>query len=263
MMRFGRSTLAVLAALLLLLAACGGDDETVADDGASDGGELVIGGDLDVPDFFPSDFYLPDGISVKSVSNDPGSDMIALTGTFEGGDPEAIQADVVAGLRAAGYELLSNDDIAVFVKNGVGRVRVRTREFLGELTLTVDIDTWTDAQLDELRGILAEQVTVAGRATATFGGETFEAEGECFLEGANRTFIAGDVSISVTIDERQDPAYVYADITTRDGKVFTLDADSDAEYQSSAQRLSASGEMVEFNEGSGNVKFEIVATCDA
>lgn len=261
--------MAVGAVLLLVLAACGGSDDGGSEPSttaaAGGDGEIVVGADLDVPDYFPADFYLPEGLNIGSVSEDPASQMISLSGTFESGDVAAIQADMVAGLQAAGYELLGSaeDDIAVFVRNGVGRIRVRTSEFLGELTLTVDIDTWTDEQLDELRALFAEEVTAPGRATAEVGAETLEAEGECTLKGSNRSFYAGDVSITIQIDETQDPVYVYADVTMPDGRVFTMDATADSQYESTPGQLSASGQMTElYNEAAGTVSFSITATCD-
>jgi hypothetical protein len=254
--------------VLLMLASCGGSDDgdtaAVTPTTGSDGGaEVLIGGDLELPDYFPADFYLPDGLTIKSVTRDPASGAISLLGTFESGDAAAIQQDVVAGLQAAGYELLSNDEIAAFVRNGVGRVRVHTSVFLDELTLSVDIDAWTDEQIDELRALFAEEVVVSGSATAEVGGDNLEAEGECTLKGPNRSFYATDVSITIQIDETQDPAYVYADVTLPDGRVFTLDATADAPYESSPQQLSVSGHAVEFNnEGAGSLPFAVTATCE-
>jgi hypothetical protein len=251
--------------LVLVLAACGASSDDTSDQpsGEEAGGELIVGGDLDLPSYFPSDFYVPAGLTIKSISESPSSEMISLSGTFESGDVAEIQADMVAGLQAAGYELLTDDDIAVFVRNGVGRVRVRTAEFLGELTLSVDIDTWTDEQLDELRSLFAEEVVVPGRATAEIGDETLAAEGECTLKGTSRSFFAEDVSITIQIDETRDPVYVYADMTMPDGRVFTIDATVDSAYASTPQQLTASGEMTEYyNEAAGTLPFAITATCD-
>jgi hypothetical protein len=280
--RAGRAVVApslVLAALLL--PACGGGSDEGADDvgtaaaaddggsddgGPDDGNPDDGGGDLSlgekIPDYFPSDFYLPAGMTVRGVSR--SGDMITLTGTFESGDVDAIQADMVAGLEAAGYELLSADETAAFVKNGVGRVRVRTSTFLDELTVSVDIDSWTDAQLDELRALFAEERTVTGRAVAEVGGDRYEAEGECLLKGPNRSFYANDVSITLQIDETQDPTLVYADVTTPDGTVLSTEYGADLPYESSDAQISASGEMVTlYDEAAGSVSFTITATCDA
>jgi len=266
---------ALVLGTVLLLASCGGGLDEGSLDGSgsdasntptppggdsSDGGELSLGDEI--PDYFPSDFYLPAGITVEGVRR--GGDAISLTGTFESGDVEVIQADVVAGLQAAGYELLTNDEIAAFVKNGVGRVRVRTSEFLGELTLSVDIDTWSDQQLDELRALFVEAVTVPGRATAQFGDSTLESDGECILQGPDRSFYASDVSITLLIDEAADPSNVYADVTTPDGIVFSTEFGADIAFESSPERLSATGEMVElYNESAGSVSFSITATCES
>lgn len=258
--------------LLLVAAACGGGDSddgsgddapatTAASNGDSDEGVLTIGGDLDIPDYLPADFYLPEGITIKSSTD--SADAMSLTGTFEDGDLPAILDDAVAGLQAADYELLSYEgDIAAFVKNGVGRVRVRTSEFLGELTLNVDIDKWTNAQLDELRALFVEETTVTGSATANFGGESLSAAGECILQGESRMFFADDVSITIQIDETRDPVYVYADITTPEGTVWTLDESVTPTYESSPQRLVASGEVYDYTGDAANVDFTVEASCD-
>jgi hypothetical protein len=267
-----------LAATSLIVTSCGGgSDEATTDPGGSGGpttatdpaegsgggsddGGLSLGGDI--PDYFPSDFYLPAGMTVKGVSR--AGDTISLAGTFETGDIEAIQADMVAGLQAAGYELLTDGEIAAFAKNGVGRVRVRTSEFLDELTVSVDIDTWSDAQLDELRALVAEPVTVPGQATAQVGDNTLEAVGECTLQGTKRSFFASDASITLNIDETQDPTFVSADVTTSDGVVLSTENGADIAYESAPERISATGDMVElYNESAGTVSFSITATCDS
>lgn len=254
-----RPVRALVLGPLLVAAACGSGSTGGETSGDDDGVEVAIGGGL--PDDFPSDFYLPDGMTIGTVSS--VGDAISLTGTFERGDVDAIQRDMVAGLEAADYELLTNDDTAVFVKNGVGRVRVRTSEFLDELTVSVDIDAWSDEQLDELRALFAEEVVVSGRATAEVDGMTYVAEGECQLMGESRWFLAGDATITIQIDERSDPPQVYADVTTPDGVVFATEPGADLTYESSDTELTARGEMVEFNdESAGAVGFSIAATCD-
>jgi hypothetical protein len=276
-MRALRRRAAILAIwpLLIVTACAGGSDddaggpaaeptagESLVEDAAgstSDDGQIELGGDI--PDYFPSDFYLPEDMTVRSVSR--GGGMIALTGTFDEGDVDEIQTDMVAGLEAAGYELLSNDDLAAFAKNGVGRVRVRTSLFLDELTVQVDIDEWTDEQLDELRALFADEVVVPGRATAVVDGVTFEAEGECSLSGPNRAFYANDVSITVQIDESQDPTLVYADVTGAEGVVYLTEFGADNDYDATDSELSVSGDMVEFNnEAAGPLTFTVTATCD-
>jgi hypothetical protein len=262
----------MLVPLAVVLVACGGGSDEPGNSGAGatgtegtsegDGGDLVLG--QEIPDFFPSDIYLPEGLSVDGVTRDSATGNMALSGTFDSGDIQGIQADVIAGMKAAEYEYLpTDDDIAVFIKNGVGRVRVRVSEFLGDLTLSIDIDNWTDEQLDELRALFAEEVVVPGRATAEVGGETLEADGECTLKGTNRSFLAEDVSITLQIDETQDPVYVYADVTTPDGRVFMTEFGVESDYDSAPEQFSASGDMVEFNnEDAGTISFTVMATCD-
>ena len=94
--------------------------------------------------------------------------------------------------------------------------------------------------------------------------QTYEAEGECRLSGANRSFYADDVTITLQIDETHDPTVVYADVTTPEGIVFLTEFDADLSYESADSQLSASGDMVEnYNEGqTSTVSFSITATCD-
>lgn len=258
----------IVLALMAVLSACGGGDssdgsggDTTASPREGDG-EIVVGGDLGLPDYFPSDFYLPESVTVDSVSESPATDMMSLSGSYTG-DADAVVADMVSGLRSAGYELLSqDDDFTVFIKDGVGRIRIRAREFLGEPTLTVDIDTWTDDQIAELRELFVEDISTTGQATATYGNQTISAVGVCTIKGETRWFFADDVSITLQLDPTL-PGRVYADITTADGVVYTLDSSAGNRTEVSATGFSATGQMVEFNnEGAGSIDFTIEATCE-
>ncbi len=266
MSRWRPQSLVVLAVLVGALTACGGGGD--ADDGGGTtaspgGGDLVIGGDLELPDDFPSDFYIPDSVTITSFTGSADAPMMSLGGTYEG-DAAAVVADMSNGLQAAGYELLSqDDDITVFIKDGLGRIRIRAREFLGEPTLTVDVDNWTDDQIAELRELFAAEITTTGSATATYGGDTMSATGECTIKGETRWFFADDVSITLQLDPNL-PGRVYADITTADGIVYTIDTTASSRTETSATGFSASGKMVEFNnESAGTIDFTIEATCDA
>lgn len=261
--------LITLLGVLFITGACGGSDSSGDNGGLPTGGgdgdsEIVVGGDLEVPDYFPSDFYFPDGVKITSVSNLPETNMIALGASFEG-EADAVRADMRDGLVAAGYELINEDeDFTVFIKNGVGRIRIRARDFLGQPTLTVDIDTWTDEQLDELRVLSAEEIVTTGRATATVGGETIEAEGECRIMGDSRSFLAADVSITLQFNAQPTGLITYADVTTPDGRVFTIDQSIDPQITNSDGTLAASGEMTEFtSEAIERFDFTIEATCDS
>lgn len=157
---------------------------------------------------------------------------ISLYGETEA-DVATAHAGAVEGLIDAGYELLSNDDnFAVFIRDGVGRVRVRTSPtFDGSATeVSVDIDLWTDEQIEELRVLTAPEVTTRGSATAELDGAVFTAEGECIVQGRDLLFIADDVSISASVNEFADPPYVYADVTTEDGVVYYMDVEGERSY---------------------------------
>ena len=261
--------LIAIVALAVVVSACGGSDSGDAfsdgnGNGDAGGGTVAISGDLDLPDDFPSDFYIPEAMDVQSIFSNPGANSISLTGTFEEGEADEVQADMVRGLRDAGYEFLTDDeDIAVLIKDGVGRVRIRTRVLFEELTTTVDIDRWNDNELDELRALFAEERIVPGRATAQYGGETLTAEGECQIKGPKRIYYSDNAEITIQIDETRDPVHVYADVTTPEGFVWTFDESVSSSHEASDQRLFASGQMYDWNGDEANVDFTIEATCDA
>ena len=253
-----RRTSFVTAAVILLAGACGGSG-----DGDEPGFDLGGGGDVEIgnsEDVLPSDFYLPDDIVPGLATSSDAT--ISFTGTMNSGTIDEIEADMVAGLLDAGYELVSNEEIPVFAKNGVGRVRVRVSEFLDATTVNVDIDRWTDEQLDEMRALLADPVMVPAQAVADVDGVTYTATGECRLQGNNRMFSSDDGSLTVQIDETQDPPRTYADVTTPDGIVYSTEFEADLDYSGSDDELVLSGDMVVFNdEATGPVEFTATATC--
>jgi hypothetical protein len=254
-----RRTSIFTAAVMLLAGACGGSG-----DDAEPGFDLGGGDDIDVgndaDDVLPSDFYLPDDIQPGvATTND---DFISFTGVMNSGTIDEIEADMVAGLLDAGYELLSNEEIPVFAKNGVGRVRVRVSEFLDNITVNVDIDRWTDEQLDEMRALLSDPVMVPGQAVAEVDGVNYTATGECRLQGDNRMFSSDDGSLTVQIDETQDPPRTSADVTPPDGIVYSTEFGADFDHTGSDDELVLSGDMVVYNdEAAGPVSFTTTATC--
>lgn len=248
--------------VLAIASACGGsgdgDGAPFGPDARSDASSL---GGRDVPDGLPSDFYLPADM-VPGRFTTSGDGRTSFTGTMETGDVDSVQADMVAGLLDADYELLVNDDIALFVKNGVGQVRVRTSDFLDNVIVSIDIDEYSDEELDELRSLLSDPVVVAATATAEVGGTTHSVTGECRLQGANRIFSSVDGSLTVQIDETLDPPRTYADVATSDGLVFWTEFGADLDYSGSDQELRLSGEMVESSAPDGDsFAFTATATC--
>lgn len=233
--------IAILAALVLVLAACGQSNGEVDSDGIIDSpggdgeGEFVVGGDLDVPDWWPVGFDLPDGLAIRQASHDPAGQKMTLSGVVEGGNAAAIQEAMIADLQASGYEFLTDaEGLAVFIRDGVGRVRVKVADEQtssgSAAKLSVDIDLWNDSQVEELRLLFAEEVVSRGTATAVVDGTTLEAEGECRLKGRNYTFAADDISIFIEMDSSTDPITIYADITTsRDGESVVYVVDTELE----------------------------------
>jgi hypothetical protein len=160
---------------------------------------------------------------------------MTLSGVVEGGNAAAIQEAMIADLQASGYEFLTDaEGLAVFIRDGVGRVRVKVADEQtssgSAAKLSVDIDLWNDSQVEELRLLFAEEVVSRGTATAVVDGTTLEAEGECRLKGRNYTFAADDISIFIEMDSSTDPITIYADITTsRDGESVVYVVDTELE----------------------------------
>ena len=93
-------------------------------------------------------------------------------------------------------------------------------------------------------------------------GVTYTAAGECILQGTNRMFSSEDGSLTIQIDETQDPPRTYADVTTPDGVVFGTEFGADLDYSASDAELVLSGEMLNYTEeGAGPAQFTATATC--
>ena len=137
-MRFTRRRTGILIlGLSLVVAACGGG----SDDGdpATAGHEPTLTPTRAVerqrwrdlarrrhPRLLPRPTLSARGMTVKGVSR--SGEAISLTGTFESGYIDAIQADMVAGLQAAGYKWLTATDAIAGVREERCRpVRVRSR----------------------------------------------------------------------------------------------------------------------------------------
>lgn len=266
------------AAVLLVVAACGGDSEPGAadtDDGGGesvdldvpDDGEFLVGGDLDLPDWFPPGFEFADDFAITVVFVDDATMGLQA----ETDQPiDGTHASAVDALSNAGYELLTDDgNFAVFIRDGVGRVRVRTSQSLdgSSTSFTVDIDRWTDEQLEELRVLTAPEVTTAGSAVAEVDGQSRQVDGECIIQGRRYLFVADDASMSASVDGFADPPNVYADITTEDGTLYYMDVDADRDYEIDSAEppvsFSVSGDMVELNAEGPEFDATVEVTCEA
>lgn len=267
----------LLVGLLVLVVAACGDDEPAAvgsDAAAGEDASANVGGDLAVPDWFPSPFTLPEGMRVTETFQEPDNQRAGLYGVVDDGDAAAIVETLATGLPADGFERMTDGtDPLVFIKDGVGRVRI----FVGELEtpdgpavdVRVDIDTWTDEQLDELRTTVAEPVETTGRATATIDGTTYAAEGECIIGGRSFSFVSpGDPTVSVSVDQSTDPPTVYADVyVSGDDTVLFVPATDGAmtgsvDSATPPFAFSAAGPVVEQNSGDGPFDAVFGAVCD-
>lgn len=264
-----RSTLLVL---IVLVIACGGDgtDDTGSGPDAVEldvpsGDDVLVGVDVELPDWFPPGFGFAEDLSLTQVfTNDQ---TMGLSGVTDA-DIDSTHAQAVASLTADGYELLSdNENFAVFVRNGVGRVRVRTSDtFDGDQTeVVVDIDRWTDAQLDELRVLTAPEVTTAGVASADLDGTTFDLVGECIVQGRNLRFFADGGAAGASVNEFADPATIDAFVITDDGFLYFMPVDGDREYtidSVSPAVYNVSGVVSSSDNPENELELSIDVTCD-
>lgn len=255
-------------ALVLVMTACGGDGGGGGDDIDLDppDDELVVGGDLELPDWWPPGFEFPDGVEITSVGS--VGDTMNLTADVPDGDYAAAHQQLVDALAANGYELLSDEDLfTVFIRDGVGRVRVRTSVEGVLAGINVDIDLWTDDQIEELRVLSAPEVTTRGSATAELDGEVVTAEGECTVQGRSRLFIADDISISASVDEFADPPNVYADVTTDDGLVYYMDIGTERSYDVSSAtppvEFTVTGVVISNDLPGEEFDLAVAVTCDS
>lgn len=248
-------TIAVLLLLVLSLVACGVDEDDQATsegpdsveqfEAPSDGGSEV-GVDLEIPDWFAPGFGFTDSLSIRQVYGD--EQQLSLYATSDM-DITTVHASAVSGLTEAGYDLMSDqDNFAVFARDGLGRVRVRTSEgSSGGAELSVDIDLWTDEQIEEFRIVTAPPMTTAGTATSILDGTSSEVEGECIVQGRNYLFVALDGSVSASVNEFADPPTIDASLTT-DTLLYYMPLGGDRSYDidepSGAVRFSVSGVTV-------------------
>lgn len=250
-------------ALLLLLAACGGGEPVTpaapaADAEAPGDAPGVVSGDLDVPDWLPSPFTLPERLQIRQVTEDPPSQQASLYGVVRDGDVTEILDLMASGLPADGFERVTDGtEPLVFLKDGVGRVRVYVSQ-LGtsdgeDVELRVDIDTWSDEQIAQFRDDTAEDVRSTGSVVATIDGTTYEVSGECVVGGRTYIFASADnPSMSVSIDERTDPPSIYADLydSSGDERLLYVPADTgslawEVTSPTAPAAFSVSGEVVQ------------------
>lgn len=69
---------------------------------------MIDGINLPPPEWLPTEFPLPNGISIRHINNQlaGGEGGRFLTGFIPGGDPGVVVAGFGKNLRAAGYEIL-------------------------------------------------------------------------------------------------------------------------------------------------------------
>lgn len=265
MMKIG----AVLLLLVVLLAACGGDDQddvestssdSVVEDfeAPSDGGSLV-GVDLEIPDWFAPGFGFTDDMSIRQVYGD--DQQLSLYATSDA-DVATVHTNAVSGLTEAGYDLMSDqENFAVFARDGLGRVRVRTSEgSSGGSEVSVDIDLWTDEQIEEFRILTAPQVTTAGTATSTLDGVSTDVEGECIVQGRNYIFVGSDGLVSASVNEFAEPPTVDASLTA-DNILYYMPIGGDRDYvvdePVSPVRFSVSGVTVAPDGSDPDAEYEL------
>lgn len=221
-------TFILLLIMAVALVACGGGDSS--GDGSVDIVEVPTDqlDEGDLPAFF-ADFAFTEDWTLRQVfSNDQQASISGRTS----GAPDVVHASVVEQLIAAGYELLSDEDnFAAFIRDGVGRVRVRTSESDSGANVSIDIDRWTDEQIEELRVLTAAEVRSPGVATVDVDGHVTEVAGECIVQGRDLRFVADDASMGASINEFADPPQAYAEGYDEAGLLYYTAFDPQPDYE--------------------------------
>lgn len=232
--------LTTLVVLTVLVAGCGflaGDPcpETFSADGVTDGL------DLPAPDWLPTEFPLPDGLSIRHLNDATDSGTRVMTGFVPGGDLAAIVTALRNDVESDGYEML-------LVADGfIPRGHIVFAALAVDLGLVVEADATpeelpvpdTDGACPPAAGILvgmrftemdpaaaralyAGSSLTLGTATATIGGQDFAATGECLIFDGAHSF--GSPDDDIAIDLRVGPeAFGFASVDVVFEAVFALD----------------------------------------
>lgn len=269
-----------------VLTGCGpfAPDETACPDTVSDPeGGIIDGIDLALPEWLPGGFPVPEGTSIRHISDDGPSGRRVITGFIPGGDGAAVVAAMGGDLRTAGYELLLAADGFLPVANVA----------LAALDAEAGVIVWFDTAAEQLpvrvgdecpwqAGLLVEmqfEETSAvearerfggssltfGSARAAVGGREFAADGECLVLDGTYTFaaITGD-QIGLQFDTATQPASGWASVDVEGEVVFSLDADLSGvapEFLVSPSGFSVDGMFVDGLGDRGIVRGHVDVTC--
>jgi hypothetical protein len=231
-----------VALLTLVLHGCAGflGNDSECPETFSEGG-VTDGIDLPAPDWLPTGFPLPEGLSIRHINDPPDSGTRVITGFAPGGDLPAIVTALRADVQDDGYEMLLVPD--GFLPRG----HVVFAALAVDLGLVVEADATpeelpvpdTDGECPPAAGILvgmrftemdpaaaralyAGSSLTLGTATATIGGQDFAATGECLIFDGAHSF--GSPDDDVAIDLRVGPeAFGFASVDVVSEAVFALD----------------------------------------
>jgi len=210
---FDRNLVGALTLAVVTVTACGGDSAVqTAVEQASDGQVRVnddgnveleldddtvgeIGSDLDLPDWVPDGFPLPDDLDIYATETDgTGARLAATTSAV---DEAGFQRSTIEWLQANGYEIVLDFQGAMgyeFV------ARLGEDVFEGELSgsgLSLRLSQ-RDIDGDVQRG--AETQTGPGIATLSIGGVDDTFEGLCEVTGSDFLFSTDDDMATVEVE---------------------------------------------------------------
>lgn len=273
----------VLAAGVLTSCSVLGLDSNACPETVEDGG-LVEGIDLPAPEWLPTGFPLPAGVSLRHLNHLYLGDADIVTGFIPDGDVEAIVAFMRTALAEAGYEKLLAAEGFVPVANdafvtlsggttarlvSVGAVEQDAPVRVSEdecprrpgVLLTLRLES-VDAEAARAR--YENSSLTHGTAGAVIAGVDYVAKGECFIHDDTYTFSTtadGDL-IGLQFDQSGARAVGHANVDVEGEAVFNLDAETSAPtFLVTTSGFSVAGTFIDGLGDAGRVDGTVDVTC--
>jgi hypothetical protein len=282
---------AVGAAMVIasVAAGCGGDDSESSggidaleesagvdidldDDGGSievegEVGGVQVGGNLETPDWVPAGFPLPADLTIDIAGSD--GEVNELVGSTSA-DVAAERVRLQDWFATSGYELLQDDEfngnLVMAAVNGEGEV-IDLSLGSGGLLLKISSRDVSVEQQDA-----AELREGPGTAIVVLGGDSYELDGTCRIQGQNYAFEhfapGGSTSANFQLDAFSQPAYGTAFFMSVEGSTieqYTISVPTDKPDQpvitAGGSQFSISG-VFQNMLGAGTVDGSFAVTCD-
>jgi hypothetical protein len=176
----------------------GGDGFTVE----ADGGEVILGGTADRPDWLPSWVELPNGLEITTQFTNPGVGEAAVLGIVEGEAQEELLAEALILVQSNGfvvggqYDTSGGKGFEAEHSSDGSRVVFGVGEYVeGSALWSMEFfDDAGDGAEDEqaANDESTSKYDTPGVMTVTVGGQTFDVIGSCDLGDGSGNFSADD-----------------------------------------------------------------------